>query len=138
MDLNDFKEINDSHGHQFGDLALRQVASVLRTTIRPYDMCVRYAGDEFIVVLSGCSRAEAEHKRAELQNAVDAIIMETPSGQPLHLSISAGVAVSPHDGETYETLLAKADARMYGDKGERKGDTTRRYAIPAPYTAKRA
>jgi diguanylate cyclase (GGDEF)-like protein/putative nucleotidyltransferase with HDIG domain len=134
MDLNDFKEINDSFGHQFGDIALRQVGSVLRTTIRPYDMCVRYAGDEFIVVLSGCARGEAEYKRAELQNAVDAIVIEAPPGERVTLSISAGVAVYPHDGQTYETLLAKADARMYADKSGRKGETTRRFALPAAVT----
>jgi diguanylate cyclase (GGDEF)-like protein/putative nucleotidyltransferase with HDIG domain len=138
MDLNDFKEINDNFGHQFGDMALRQVASVLRTTIRPYDMCVRYAGDEFIVVLSGCARGEAEHKRAELQAAVDAIVMEAPPGERVTLSISAGVAVYPHDGETYETLLAKADSRMYSDKSGRKGDTTRRMQIPSVITGHRA
>jgi len=138
MDLNDFKEINDSFGHQFGDMALRQVASVLRTTIRPYDMCVRYAGDEFIVVLSGCARGEAEFKRAELQNAVDAIVMEAPPGERVTLSISAGVAVYPHDGETYETLLAKADGRMYSDKSGRKGDTTRRFPAPSIITGDRA
>ena len=137
MDLNDFKEINDSYGHQFGDVALRQVASVLRTTIRPYDMCVRYAGDEFIVVLSGCARGEAEHKRAELQNAVDSIVLEAPSGGKLPMSISAGVAVYPHDGETYETLLAKADSRMYRDKSGRKGDTSRRFSIPTAITGNR-
>jgi len=138
MDLNDFKEINDSYGHQFGDIALRQVGQVLRSTIRPYDMCVRYAGDEFIVVLSGCERGEAEHRRAELQNAVDAIVIEVPPGERVSLSISAGVAVYPHDGETYETLLAKADARMYSDKSGRKGETTRRFALPTVVTGERA
>ena len=49
LDLDDFKEINDTHGHQIGDRALREVAHVLRETIRPYDVCVRYAGDEFII-----------------------------------------------------------------------------------------
>jgi len=138
MDLNDFKEINDNFGHQFGDMALRQVAGVLKATIRPYDMCVRYAGDEFIVVLSGCARGEAEHKRAELQNAVDGIVMEAPPGERVTLSISAGVAVYPHDGETYETLLAKADSRMYSDKSGRKGDTTRRFTHPSVITGHRA
>jgi diguanylate cyclase (GGDEF)-like protein len=137
MDLNDFKEINDTHGHQFGDVALRQVASVLRTTIRPYDMCVRYAGDEFIVVLSGCERGEAENKRAELQHAVDSIVLEVSTNERIALSISAGVAVYPHDGENYEALLAKADARMYRDKSTRKGDTTRRLG-PSVATGGRA
>ena len=64
MDLDNFKEINDNHGHHVGDRALCEVARVLRAAIRPYDICVRYAGDEFIVVLSGCGADEAEQKRA--------------------------------------------------------------------------
>src|SRR6201987_3884129 len=63
MDLDAFKDINDSHGHHIGDRALREVARVLRNGIRPYDICVRYAGDEFVVVLSGCAADEAERKR---------------------------------------------------------------------------
>ena len=66
MDLDNFKEINDNHGHHVGDRALREVATVLRSGIRPYDICVRYAGDEFIVVLSGCGagRSRAQARRA--------------------------------------------------------------------------
>ncbi len=71
MDLDNFKDINDTYGHHVGDRALREVAAVLRIGIRPYDICVRYAGDEFIVVLSGCGGEEAERKRVELQHAVD-------------------------------------------------------------------
>src|SRR5439155_11291260 len=59
MDLDRFKEINDTYGHHVGDRALREIAAVLRAAIRPYDICVRYAGDEFIVVLSGCGGEEA-------------------------------------------------------------------------------
>ena len=120
MDLDSFKEINDNHGHHIGDRALREVAAVLRTAIRPYDICVRYAGDEFIVVLSGCGREEAEHKRLEMQQAVDRVIFEARPGKRVPLSISVGAAVFPHDGDTYEALLAQADSRMYRDKGRRK------------------
>jgi diguanylate cyclase (GGDEF)-like protein/putative nucleotidyltransferase with HDIG domain len=120
MDLDSFKEINDNHGHHIGDRALREVANVLRTAIRPYDICVRYAGDEFIVVLSGCGREEAEHKRIELQQAIDRVVFEARPGKRVPLAISVGAAVFPHDGETYEALLAQADARMYRDKGRRK------------------
>src|SRR5688572_6453720 len=87
MDLNDFKEINDTCGHHIGDKALREVATTLRATIRPYDMCVRYAGDEFIVVLAGCGREEAENKRVELQRAIDRIVFEARPGKVVTLSI---------------------------------------------------
>ena len=120
MDLDSFKEINDNHGHHVGDRALREVATVLRSAIRPYDICVRYAGDEFIVVLSGCGAEEAEHKRLELQRTVDDVLFEARPGRRLPLAISVGAAIYPQDGDTYEALLATADSRMYRDKSKRK------------------
>jgi len=126
MDLDNFKDINDTYGHHVGDRALRDVAGVLRTAIRPYDICVRYAGDEFIVVLSGCGGEEAERKRVELQRAVDGLQFEPRPGQTLPLSISVGAAIFPHDGNTYESLLATADSRMYRDKTRRKRQSSGR------------
>jgi diguanylate cyclase (GGDEF)-like protein/putative nucleotidyltransferase with HDIG domain len=120
MDLDNFKEINDNHGHHVGDRALAEVAQVLKMAIRPYDICVRYAGDEFIVVLSGCGAEEAERKRQELQQAVDDCLFEARPGRRLPLAISVGAAIYPQDGETYESLLATADSRMYRDKSRRK------------------
>ena len=123
MDLDNFKVINDTYGHHVGDRALREVAGVLRTGIRPYDICVRYAGDEFIVVLSGCNGEEAERKRLELQRAVDGLQFEARPGKVLPLAISVGASVFPHDGDSYEMLLATADSRMYRDKTRRKRET---------------
>jgi diguanylate cyclase (GGDEF)-like protein/putative nucleotidyltransferase with HDIG domain len=120
MDLDRFKEINDTHGHHVGDRALREVARVLLAAIRPYDMCVRYAGDEFIVVLSGCGADEAESKRQELQTAVENVVFEARPTRRVPLGISVGAAVFPQDGESYESLLAAADSRMYQDKAARK------------------
>jgi diguanylate cyclase (GGDEF)-like protein/putative nucleotidyltransferase with HDIG domain len=120
MDLDHFKDINDSHGHHVGDRALIQVARVLRMAIRPYDICVRYAGDEFIVVLSGCGAEEAEHKRQELQKGIDEVYFEARPGKRVQLGISVGTAVFPQDGGSYEALLATADSRMYSDKSSRK------------------
>ncbi len=131
MDLNDFKGINDTYGHQVGDAALREVSTVLRGAIRPYDMCVRCAGDEFVVVLTDCGRGQAESKRADLEAAVERIALDVRPGDRLSLSISAGVAVFPHDGETYEALLASADSRMYGDKRARKTDAARLVVVEA-------
>ena len=131
MDLDNFKEINDNHGHHVGDRALREVATVLRSGIRPYDICVRYAGDEFIVVLSGCGSDEAERKRLELQRAVDTLQFEPRPGKVLPLAISIGAAIFPHDGDSYETLLATADSRMYRDKTRRKRTDTSAVGAPA-------
>jgi diguanylate cyclase (GGDEF)-like protein len=128
MDLNDFKDINDTFGHHVGDRALREVAQVLRGAIRPYDVCVRYAGDEFIVVLAGCGWDEAEYKRLELQEAVESLVFEAKPGVRMPLSISAGAAVFPHDGNSYEVLMAKADRRMYRNKVMHKRDAQTRAA----------
>jgi diguanylate cyclase (GGDEF)-like protein/putative nucleotidyltransferase with HDIG domain len=130
MDLDNFKDINDSHGHHVGDRALCEVARVLRTAIRPYDICVRYAGDEFIVVLSGCAADEAEAKRQELQQGIDAVVFEARPGKRVQLGISVGAAVFPQDGESYEALLATADSRMYQDKAQRKRSGGRESARP--------
>jgi len=132
MDLNDFKDINDTFGHHVGDRALREVAQVLRGAIRPYDVCVRYAGDEFIVVLAGCGWDEAEYKRLELQEAVESLVFEAKPGVRMPLSISAGAAVFPHDGNTYEVLMAKADRRMYRNKVMYKRDVQARAASHPP------
>jgi diguanylate cyclase (GGDEF)-like protein/putative nucleotidyltransferase with HDIG domain len=120
IDLNGFKEINDTYGHHIGDRALREVARTLRGAIRPYDVAVRYAGDEFIVVIPGCGRDEADNKCLELQDAVERIEFEGKPGMAVPLRISAGAAIFPQDGDTYETLLAKADSRMYRNKADIK------------------
>jgi diguanylate cyclase (GGDEF)-like protein/putative nucleotidyltransferase with HDIG domain len=129
MDLNDFKDINDTFGHHVGDRALREIAQVLRGAIRPYDVCVRYAGDEFIVVLAGCGWDEAEYKRLELQEAVESLVFEPKPGVRMPLSISAGASVFPHDGDSHEVLMAKADRRMYRNKVIHKRDMQNRAAL---------
>jgi len=121
MDLDHFKRINDTLGHHVGDRALREMAKKLRGALRPYDLCVRYAGDEFIIVLTNCSRDAAEAKRLDLQQQVGTIELEGRAGRTITLEASAGAAVFPHDGKSYEELLAYADHAMYRDKGARRG-----------------
>ena len=123
MDIDGFKAINDTYGHNVGDHALREVATALQGALRPYDLCVRYAGDEFIVVLADCSREAAEVKRRELQTRIAEIQVDVRAGKRLRLGASAGAAVFPSDGATYEALLAAADHLMYRDKAARRGQT---------------
>jgi diguanylate cyclase (GGDEF)-like protein len=93
---------------------------VLQQTTRPYDTCIRYGGDEFVVLLSSCGRDEAEEQRRRLQNAVTAISVRADDGREIALHVSAGASVFPDDGESYERLLARADRRMYRNKAEAK------------------
>jgi diguanylate cyclase len=120
VDIDNFKEINDTFGHSAGDRALREVAGVLKTAIRPYDICIRYAGDEFVVVLAGCGVEEGERKRLELQRAVEELVFEGRPGRRVPIRISVGAAVFPRDGDGYEAIMATADNRMYRDKTRRK------------------
>ena len=120
LDLDDFKIINDEYGHLAGDRALQEVARVLKQTTRPYDTCIRYGGDEFVILLSSCGQPEAEDQRRRIQEAVAAITMRSEDGRDIALRVSAGASVFPDDGETYERLLARADRRMYQNKAQSK------------------
>src|SRR6185436_1986789 len=76
IDIDDFKSINDTHGHNVGDRALCEVANAMQTVLRPYDLCARYAGDEFVLVLPNCTREAAEIRRIELQERISRIRLE--------------------------------------------------------------
>ncbi len=120
LDMDGFKQINDEFGHQAGDSALREVSQVLRASLRVYDVCARFAGDEFVLVLGDCDPAQAERRRADLQRAIAAIWVEPAPGRIVSLSVSVGAATFPDDADTAEGVLSVADRRMYRDKGQRK------------------
>ena len=129
LDMDRLKEINDTYGHEAGDRALRAIGSVLKSTVRQNDLCARFAGDEFVVVLWDCSPEHEPRRVAELQSAVAAHPFEPRPGVRVSLSISAGPARYPVDGRTFEELLAAADARMYQDKASRRSRSAARHAL---------
>src|SRR5262245_23182079 len=136
LDIDGLKAINDTYGHNVGDHALRAVAATLQAALRPYDLCVRYAGDEFIMVVSGCTEAEAEAKRREVQHQITQIELDVRGGSRVRLGVSAGVAVFPDNGRTYDALLAAADHRMYRDKAERRvAGLALRSPVPSEFLA---
>jgi diguanylate cyclase (GGDEF)-like protein len=132
LDLDRLKEINDTYGHEVGDRALRTVGNVLSATVRQKDLCARFGGDEFIVVLWDCTPEHEERRVADLQNAVAAHPFEPRPGVRVSLSISAGAARFPEDGTTFEELLAAGDERMYRDKAVRRSrNSASRHAAAA-------
>ncbi|MEO8335148.1 MAG: GGDEF domain-containing protein [bacterium] len=113
MDIDDFKHVNDTYGHPAGDVCLQRFANALRTTFRPADVIVRYAGDEFLVVCKGMDLALA-HARVERLRArlAERVRSEIP------LTFSAGVAeLRPQ--QDAEEALRDADAAMYAAKTTR-------------------
>jgi diguanylate cyclase (GGDEF)-like protein len=120
VDIDEFKTINDLYGHAAGDRALREVARVLSQSIRVKDVCARYAGDEFVLVLRGCGGPEAERRAKSMQAMFEAVRFSPEPGRLQPLQISVGAAAYPADGASLETLLVIADRRMYRDKSLRK------------------
>jgi diguanylate cyclase (GGDEF)-like protein len=104
---------------------------VLASTVRASDLCARFAGDEFIVVLWDCSPEHETRRVADIQNAVSAYPFEPRPGVRVSLSISAGSSRFPEDGRTFEDLLASADERMYHDKAGRRSRNSGRHASRA-------
>ncbi len=132
IDLDDFKSINDTYGHDIGDRALREVARFLTQSIRTHDFCARYAGDEFVLVLAACGAAEAERRARDLQVMFDTVRFAPVAGELLPLHVSIGAAAFPVDGVSLESLLVAADRRMYRDKSARKRATLRLIARDQP------
>ena len=114
LDLDRFKQINDSYGHMEGDRVLRDVAQMLSECTRGKDLACRYAGDEFVVVCQGSTANEANRIADRIRQAL--LYYRPIMGSEMDLSASIGVASYPEDGTDWRSLLAVADRRMYTDK----------------------
>jgi diguanylate cyclase (GGDEF)-like protein/PAS domain S-box-containing protein len=117
VDLDRFKEVNDTLGHQVGDLLLCEVARRLQAGVRQEDTVARIGGDEFVVLLPGTDSAGAQAVVANLlQRLREPVQLEqTPSYRPM---ASVGLSVFPQDGDTPDLLLRNADLAMYAAKIE--------------------
>jgi diguanylate cyclase (GGDEF)-like protein len=125
-DLDDFKRINDTYGHEVGDEALRGFAEILRSTVRDVDLPVRLGGEEFAVLLPDTDLPGAAHLAERVRRAVEAATLRGPGGR-LHLTASFGVSCFPVAAAA-EELLADADRRLY--EAKRRGKN--RVVAPTP------
>jgi two-component system cell cycle response regulator len=107
VDLDDFKQINDTFGHSVGDRALAAFAGVLRSTFRSYDTICRFGGDEFIVLFPDCDRGQAILRLDELDKRLAVV-----GSDPLLPRFTAGVASCPGDGTSWKELFETADRKL--------------------------
>jgi diguanylate cyclase (GGDEF)-like protein len=117
MDLDHFKAVNDTYGHQEGDRVLRAVGTLLLSELRSYDMPCRYGGEEFFVILPGTGREDAANLAEKLRNE----LLKLSSRQhvdPLPMKVTATLAVAtlPDDATSSDALIRVADRRLYQGK----------------------
>ena len=118
LDLNGFKKVNDTYGHQIGDLLLKTLGGLLNECIRDEDTLSRISGDEFVILLEDTSYANAEKVAHKIHTklARPVLIQDIE----LNINLSLGIAVYPNDGTEMSEILRKADARMYKAKEQSK------------------
>lgn len=119
LDVDRFKEINDSLGHDVGDLLLAQVGDRLSRCVRAGDLLARIGGDEFAILLDGAGREQSETVAAKLRAALAQPF--TLEGIALQVNVSVGIALCPDEGNDLKVLMRKADMSMYKAKKSRSG-----------------
>ena len=114
-DIDFFKKFNDTYGHAVGDLVLKQTASVIKNTLREYDIPSRYGGEEFCILLPQTGIEEAKIVAERLRSAVEKMEIELEDGRKIHLTISVGLAELDIK-DMPEDLYMKADRALYDAK----------------------
>ncbi|HVF88959.1 MAG TPA: diguanylate cyclase [Blastocatellia bacterium] len=133
IDINDFKQVNDTFGHLAGDRFLFQVGQVIRRQLRDHDMVARFTGDEFVACLTMTDHEQTGHVIKRIQKAIGQLVLDMPGGESVTVTASIGAATSPRDGWSFEELMMQADRRMYRSKEElRTGNGTEDAFTPFP------
>jgi two-component system, cell cycle response regulator len=114
-DIDNLKRVNDTHGHSTGDAVLREVAKRVGWGLRAYDVVGRSGGDEFLVVLPGCSGTNAVQVAERLRNDIASEPISTPAG-PIKVTVSFGVTMTENGSCPVDALIATADEALYHAK----------------------
>jgi diguanylate cyclase (GGDEF)-like protein len=121
LDLDRFKLVNDEHGHLIGSELLAKAGERLEQLSRERDICFRYGGDEFVILMPETSSADALTQARSLLDALMKTEFLMKIGLKLHVSASIGVSTAPHDGATVHAVIGAADSRMYNVKTSGRG-----------------
>ena len=119
IDIDDFKYINDTYGHLSGDAVLIQLTNVFKKCLSPQDKIVRYAGDEFIILIEA-GKEDPQKVAERLISAVSHTMFKGENKEEIHCTISVGIAVYPKDASNSEELFSLADRALYFSKKKGK------------------
>ncbi|WP_346795605.1 bifunctional diguanylate cyclase/phosphodiesterase [Halomonas sp. Bachu 37] len=119
LDMDNFKLVNDRHGHAFGDQFLQAFSKVLHDAVRPGDFLSRYGGDEFTVILPDTGESQAYSAAQRICQQLTEMVLVAPDGSPVRATTSVGIAVYPQHAEDPKDLFLLADNMMY--KAKRMG-----------------
>ncbi len=121
MDLDGFKEVNDNHGHEVGDLVLRAVSNVIAVGVRSTDFLARYGGDELTLIITDSDIQTARLVTDKILQNLEKFNYKAPDGSLINVGISGGIAIFPNHGMTSPALLRAADAGLYQAKKHYRG-----------------
>jgi diguanylate cyclase (GGDEF)-like protein len=126
LDIDHFKKVNDTFGHNAGDMVLRKLAETLRAHTRSSDLVARYGGEEFVVAMTSSNKDQAFTYAESLRKTIASLeVKVTGHEAPLKATITCGVATYPEDGENTTDLLRAADEALYQGKGEGRNRVVR-------------
>jgi len=135
LDLDEFKNVNDSYGHKVGDKMLREVAAIIQNQLREYDFLARYAGDEFVAIVQEVVGIQVEELCMRIESAVSQFSLPVGKNQHARVGISIGTATFGDDGDTLDQLLMAADDHMYRVKSNHRIERSLPLAPPASVSA---
>jgi len=124
LDLDEFKNVNDTFGHKVGDKMLREVAHIIEGQLREYDFLARYGGDEFVAVVQEMSGSQVDELCLRIENAVSKFTLMVGRNRYARVGISIGTATFGIDGDTLDQLVIAADQKMYSMKSSHKLERT--------------
>ncbi|MFN3505816.1 MAG: GGDEF domain-containing protein, partial [Caldimicrobium sp.] len=113
LDLDNFKVINDTYGHLFGDQFLKEMASLLENNKRKGDILARYGGDEFVFILPLCDLSQAVSVAERIRENLKVYKIKAPDGKELSITTTISIVIFPDHAETPKDLFAIADTLLY-------------------------
>ncbi len=129
IDVDHFKKVNDLYGHPQGDAVLKEIAQILKKTVRAYDAAARYGGEEFAVILPHADQTQALQVAERIRKTVAGHQFRgKKADQPLQITVSIGVASTPLNAKTKAELIDRADQALYLAKSEGRNRTSRSLA----------